>query len=81
MILYFHQVHIGFEQSCKTLSISTPLLAKPSSSPHPVVHPLPEQLNWRLCTILLPGWHVHVINEDDTLLAHRWAKHTFPPLV
>ena len=33
--------------------------------PAAVIHPLSEQLNWRLCSIFLFLWHVQVIDEDN----------------
>ena len=51
------------------------------SLPHSMVHPLPQQLNGRLGSILLSCWHVHVIDKDDAFLSHGRAKHALPPLV
>ena len=41
-----------------------------------VVHPLPQQLDGRLCPIHLHGRHVEVVNEEDKVLAQRRTKHT-----
>ena len=49
--------------------------------PHGMIHELPQQLNRRLGPVHFPRWHVQIINEYDTPLAHRWPKDTFTPLV
>ena len=38
-----------------------------------VVHPLSEELNRRLGTVLLFLWHVQVINEEDSILSKFWT--------
>ena len=45
-----------------------------------MVHPLSEQLNWRLCSIHLQRWHVEIINKHHILLAQRGTKDTFAPV-
>jgi len=41
-----------------------------------VIHPLAQQLNWRLGKVLLPLWHVQVIHKNDIFLTCRRPKHT-----
>ena len=41
-----------------------------------VVHPLPQELDRRLCSVHLHGWHVEVINKKDKMLAQRRTKHS-----
>lgn len=41
-----------------------------------MIHVLSDQLYGRLCTIHLQCRHVHVIDEEDKLLAKWWTKHT-----
>jgi len=48
--------------------------------PAGVVHELTEQFNGRLGTILFLGRHVEIIDEDDVLLAERWAIDTLTSL-
>ena len=54
---------------------------KQESLPHAMICPLPQQLNWRLGSIHLPGWHVQIVNKYDTLFPKRWSKDTLPPFV
>lgn len=49
--------------------------------PPAVVHPLTEQLDWRLSTIFLPARHVQVINENNILHIWRWTKTALFPSV
>lgn len=46
-----------------------------------VVKVLPEELNGGLGTIDFLLWHVHVINEDDSFLAHGRPKESLATLV
>ena len=48
--------------------------------PSRVVHPLADDLNRRLCKVLLSQRHVQVINEEDVLLSGRWSEDSLPPL-
>lgn len=48
--------------------------------PASMVHPLAQQLNRRLGTIGLQGWHVQVIDEEDEVTAQGWSIHTLPPI-
>jgi len=41
-----------------------------------VVHPLPQQLDRRLCSVHLHSRHVEVINKEDKMLAQRRTKHS-----
>lgn len=41
-----------------------------------VVHPLPQQLDGRLCSVHLHGRHVEVINKKDKMLAQGRTKHS-----
>lgn len=42
-----------------------------------VVHPLSQDLNWRLCTISFFLWHVQVVDEDCKSLSCRWPIDSF----
>ena len=45
------------------------------------IEPLSEELDGRLCAVLLLGRHVEVVHEHDTLLAHRRTKHALATAV
>ena len=51
------------------------------SSPVLVVEELSQQLERRLSSVDLTGWHVYVVDEDDRLLADRRPVVTLAPLV
>ena len=44
-----------------------------------VVDPLPQQLNGRLCSILLLLRHVEVVHKDNGPLTHGRSKHSLTP--
>ena len=46
--------------------------------PVAMVRPLSQQLDGRLCSVHLLGWHVEVVHKHHTLLTHGWTKHTLP---
>jgi len=43
--------------------------------PVTVVNPLSQQLNRRLCAVLLLGRHVQIVNKRNTLLTERRPVH------
>ena len=45
--------------------------------PVSVVDPLSQQLDGRLCAVLLLGRHVQVVDKHDALLAQRRSVHAF----
>lgn len=47
------------------------LLRRVDVIPTTVVHPLSQQLDWRLCTILLFLWHIQIVDENHAVLAKR----------
>ena len=49
--------------------------------PVAIICKLPQQLNRRLGTILLLGRHVQIINKDEALLSHWWAKDALPTTI
>ena len=49
--------------------------------PVSVVHPLSQQLNGRLSTVLLLSWHVEVVHKHHTPPPHGRAIHTLPAAV
>ena len=49
--------------------------------PAPLVEPLAQQLNGRLCAVLLALGHVQVVYVDDEPLACGRAEYTLAPLV
>jgi len=49
--------------------------------PAALIEHLAEDLNGRLCAVLLDLRHVEIIDEDDDLLAHAGAEHTSSSLL
>ncbi len=46
-----------------------------------VVHVLSDQLNWRLCSVLLLFGHVEIVHEDDALFTDGRSVDTFSEFV
>ena len=53
-----------WEHSCNKYYVLQVLkLLRLQIIPTPIIHPLPQQLNWRLCTVLFLSRHIHIINK------------------
>jgi len=57
------------------------LLLFGSVVPSLMIHPLSDELDWWLGTILFLLWHVQIINENDEPLAGWWTINTFSSLL
>jgi len=49
--------------------------------PSLMIHPLSQEFNRGLCTVLLFLWHIEIINKQYKPLACRWAINTFSSLL
>lgn len=41
-----------------------------------IVHPLPKQFDWWLCSVCSFLWHIQIINENYSLLSKSWTVDT-----
>lgn len=45
--------------------------------PHPVIQPLPQDFDGRLCTVLFLQRHVYIVHKHNTSLTQWGPKHTY----